>query len=106
MRSLLDANKMPCAARSAVPIEKVSEDYAALTTLIPIDSVIDGESTIERFARDQAGRDFLVGVSAKDAAIYVNKRHLLLPNGRRDRQRETYRAIPIPTKCGFKEKGR
>lgn len=52
-------------------------EFKSITTGIYLDQQVHGELMIERFARDQVGREFFIGVTGNAAEVFVHKRHLV-----------------------------
>ena len=77
--NLISAANAPIAAKHQIEIGSFSQfEFASITTLMSIDAKIYGEPMIERFARDQVGREFLIAIHPDNQAeVFVHKRHLI-----------------------------
>jgi hypothetical protein len=64
--------------RFVSPDSSILKSYRPLTTGIDLDWKIDGQPAIERFARDQERRDYVL-VKAFDgsAEVWVHEKHLV-----------------------------
>ena len=79
-QNLISPADAPVAAQHQISIQNMARnpEFCSITTLILLDTRINGELMIERFARDQVGREFLIAIHPDNCAeVFVHKRHLV-----------------------------